>query len=153
MMYPLYEKLYVASFQALSIMFIEVQLIPLTSLVQIKEAPYTRLCSTKNILTVNGLFLGPTVHIREGDTTVIRVHNKGTQNITIHWYIPSQKFFFFPQGSSLKCITIFLLYIIKKIYIQAWSETADVSMVRWSRVHNSVPHHAWKILQPKDQAF
>lgn len=52
----------------------------------IQETPYTRLCSTKNILTVNGQFPGPTVHIRQGDTTIINVHNKGTQNITIHWH-------------------------------------------------------------------
>ncbi|CDP01153.1 unnamed protein product [Coffea canephora] len=66
----------------------------------IKEAPYTRLCSTKNILTVNGLFPGPTVHIREGDTTIIRVHNKGTQNITIHWHGVKQPMYPWSDGPA-----------------------------------------------------
>ncbi|CAI9116406.1 OLC1v1017542C3 [Oldenlandia corymbosa var. corymbosa] len=52
----------------------------------IKEVPYTRLCGTKNILTVNGQFPGPTLHLRRGDTTIIRVFNKGNENITIHWH-------------------------------------------------------------------
>ncbi|XP_048325936.1 laccase-15 isoform X1 [Ziziphus jujuba] len=53
---------------------------------QVKEVPYTRLCSTKNILTVNGQFPGPTLYARKGDTIIVDVHNKGNQNITIHWH-------------------------------------------------------------------
>ncbi|CAK9174192.1 unnamed protein product [Ilex paraguariensis] len=53
---------------------------------QVKEAPYTRLCSTKNILTVNGQFPGPTLYAQTGDTIIVDVHNRGNQNITIHWY-------------------------------------------------------------------
>lgn len=52
----------------------------------VKEAPYTRLCSTKNILTVNGQFPGPTLYAERGDTIIVDVHNNGTQNITIHWH-------------------------------------------------------------------
>ncbi|XP_071930183.1 laccase-15-like [Coffea arabica] len=52
----------------------------------VKEASYTRLCSTKDILTVNGLFPGPTLHLRQGDTAFVHVHNKGKENITIHWH-------------------------------------------------------------------
>ncbi|KAL3513988.1 hypothetical protein ACH5RR_026705 [Cinchona calisaya] len=52
----------------------------------IEETPYTRLCSTKNILTVNGQFPGPTLRIRQGDTAIVNVHNKGKENITIHWH-------------------------------------------------------------------
>ncbi|KAL3504627.1 hypothetical protein ACH5RR_034468 [Cinchona calisaya] len=52
----------------------------------VQEAAYTRLCSTKNILTVNGQFPGPAIHIRQGDTTVIHVHNSAKENITIHWH-------------------------------------------------------------------
>ncbi|XP_048326991.1 laccase-15 [Ziziphus jujuba] len=52
----------------------------------VKEAPYTRLCSTKNILTVNGQFPGPTLYARKGDTIIVDVHNKGNRNITIHWH-------------------------------------------------------------------
>ncbi|KAF4358237.1 hypothetical protein F8388_000883 [Cannabis sativa] len=52
----------------------------------VKEAPYTRLCSTKNILTINGKFPGPTIRVHKGDTIYVRVHNKGNHNITIHWH-------------------------------------------------------------------
>lgn len=52
---------------------------------QIKEAPYSKLCSSKNILTVNGQFPGPVIYANTGDTLVVNVQNDGTQNITIHW--------------------------------------------------------------------
>nr|QCZ35199.1 laccase 32 [Salvia miltiorrhiza] len=50
------------------------------------ETPYNRLCSNKTILTVNGQFPGPTIYVTEGDTIVVVVANKATQNITIHWH-------------------------------------------------------------------
>ncbi|KAM7518630.1 hypothetical protein LguiB_017592 [Lonicera macranthoides] len=52
----------------------------------VNETPYTRLCSTKNILTVNGQYPGPTLYAHRGDTLVVDVHNRGDQNITIHWH-------------------------------------------------------------------
>uniref|UniRef100_A0A2N9FPF0 laccase n=1 Tax=Fagus sylvatica TaxID=28930 RepID=A0A2N9FPF0_FAGSY len=52
----------------------------------VEEAPYTRLCSTKNILTVNGQFPGPTLYVHKGETIFVDVHNKGNYNITIHWH-------------------------------------------------------------------
>ncbi|XP_023766287.1 laccase-15 [Lactuca sativa] len=52
----------------------------------VKEASYTRLCATKNILTVNGQFPGPTLYVHEGDTIYVKVHNNGRYNITIHWH-------------------------------------------------------------------
>ncbi|XP_038696235.1 laccase-15-like [Tripterygium wilfordii] len=52
----------------------------------VKEAPYTRLCSTKNILTVNGKFPGPTLHVNKGDAIIVDVYNKANHNITIHWH-------------------------------------------------------------------
>ena len=53
---------------------------------QIKEAPYKRLCETKNILTVNGQFPGPTLRLRQGDTILVDVYNEADENITVHWY-------------------------------------------------------------------
>ncbi|GKV32442.1 hypothetical protein SLEP1_g41051 [Rubroshorea leprosula] len=50
----------------------------------VKEVPYTRLCSTKNILTVNGQFPGPTLYVNKGDTIVVDVYNRGKYNITLH---------------------------------------------------------------------
>ncbi|XP_030526129.1 laccase-14-like [Rhodamnia argentea] len=52
----------------------------------IKETPYTRLCSTKSILTVNGRFPGPTLYARKGDTVIVDVYNKANYNITLHWH-------------------------------------------------------------------
>ncbi|KAL4565918.1 hypothetical protein LXL04_030024 [Taraxacum kok-saghyz] len=52
----------------------------------VREASYTRLCETKTILTVNGEFPGPTLHVHEGDTIYVKVHNNGKYNITIHWH-------------------------------------------------------------------
>ncbi|XP_042515332.1 laccase-15-like [Macadamia integrifolia] len=52
----------------------------------ITEAPYTRLCSTKKILTVNGKFPGPALHVFRGDRVFINVVNHGNYNITMHWH-------------------------------------------------------------------
>ncbi|GLT35617.1 hypothetical protein SLA2020_100540 [Shorea laevis] len=52
----------------------------------VKEVPYTRLCNTKNILTVNGQFPGPTLYAHKGDTIIVDVYNRGKFNITIHWH-------------------------------------------------------------------
>ncbi|XP_076925439.1 laccase-14-like [Bidens hawaiensis] len=52
----------------------------------IQETKYTRLCSSKNILTVNGQYPGPTISARRGDTVIVDVINKASQNITIHWH-------------------------------------------------------------------
>ncbi|KAL2454615.1 Laccase-14 [Abeliophyllum distichum] len=54
--------------------------------IQVKSCSYTRLCSTKNILTVNGKFPGPTLKALRGDKLIIKVHNKAEYNITIHWH-------------------------------------------------------------------
>ncbi|KAJ4951487.1 hypothetical protein NE237_028319 [Protea cynaroides] len=55
------------------------------SKVVIEETPYTRLCSTKNILTVNGKFPGPPLYVHKGETVIVDVINKGNDNMTIHW--------------------------------------------------------------------
>ncbi|KAL6317901.1 hypothetical protein AAG906_030808 [Vitis piasezkii] len=52
----------------------------------VREASYTRLCSTKNILTVNGQFPGPTIYAMKGETIIVDVYNRGKENITIHWH-------------------------------------------------------------------
>ncbi|KAF8377088.1 hypothetical protein HHK36_030461 [Tetracentron sinense] len=50
------------------------------------ESSYTRLCSTKKILTVNGQFPGPAIHVQKGDTLILNVINKGKYNVTLHWH-------------------------------------------------------------------
>ncbi|KAL6329552.1 hypothetical protein AAG906_022129 [Vitis piasezkii] len=52
----------------------------------VKSSSYTRLCTTKHILTVNGRFPGPTLRAQKGDKMIIKVYNKGEHNITLHWH-------------------------------------------------------------------
>ncbi|KAE8100325.1 hypothetical protein FH972_018232 [Carpinus fangiana] len=52
----------------------------------LKEAKFTKLCSTKSILTVNGTFPGPTIRVNKGDTAFVTVHNQGKYGVTIHWH-------------------------------------------------------------------
>ncbi|WCJ28432.1 Laccase-4 [Euphorbia peplus] len=46
----------------------------------------TKLCSSKQIVTVNGKFPGPTLYAREDDTILVRVVNNVKYNVTIHWH-------------------------------------------------------------------
>ncbi|RVW64671.1 Laccase-22 [Vitis vinifera] len=50
----------------------------------VREASYTRLCSTKKMLTVNGQFPGPTIYAMKGETIIVDVYNRGKENVTIH---------------------------------------------------------------------
>ncbi|XP_031276746.1 laccase-14-like [Pistacia vera] len=52
----------------------------------LQETNFTRLCSTKSMLTVNGSFPGPTIKARKGDTVFVNVHNQGNYGVTIHWH-------------------------------------------------------------------
>ncbi|KAI4353238.1 hypothetical protein L6164_002203 [Bauhinia variegata] len=47
---------------------------------------YTRLCSSKSIVTINGKFPGPTLYAREDDTVLVKVVNQVNHNVTIHWH-------------------------------------------------------------------
>lgn len=50
------------------------------------RARYSRLCSSKSILTINGQYPGPTIYARKGETVVVHVHNKADENVTLHWF-------------------------------------------------------------------
>ncbi|XP_021827255.1 laccase-15-like [Prunus avium] len=52
----------------------------------LREENFTKLCTTKSILTVNGSFPGPTITVRKGDTAFVNVHNQGLYGLTIHWH-------------------------------------------------------------------
>ncbi|XP_078160277.1 laccase-15-like [Carex rostrata] len=52
----------------------------------VEDVPYTRLCHTKNITTVNGQFPGPTLYAYKGDTIQVTVYNRARNNVTIHWH-------------------------------------------------------------------
>ncbi|URD84484.1 Multicopper oxidase, partial [Musa troglodytarum] len=53
---------------------------------QVVANNFTRLCSAKSIITVNGRFPGPTLYAREGDTVIVKVANHVQENVTIHWH-------------------------------------------------------------------
>ncbi|KAJ6291299.1 hypothetical protein OIU76_023376 [Salix suchowensis] len=50
----------------------------------IQAKPVKRLCRTHNTITVNGLFPGPTLEVRDGDTLVIKAINNAIYNVTLH---------------------------------------------------------------------
>ncbi|KAH9735999.1 Laccase-17 [Citrus sinensis] len=52
----------------------------------IKYHNVTRLCHTRNIISVNGQFPGPSLVAREGDRVLIKVTNHVSNNVTIHWH-------------------------------------------------------------------
>ncbi|KAK8580129.1 hypothetical protein V6N12_070413 [Hibiscus sabdariffa] len=51
----------------------------------LQESQFTKLCSTKNILTVNGSFPGPEIRVGRGDTIFVNVHNQGNSAVSIKW--------------------------------------------------------------------
>ncbi|KAF2297484.1 hypothetical protein GH714_024241 [Hevea brasiliensis] len=52
----------------------------------VQETNFTKLCSTKSMLTVNGSFPGPTIAVHKGDIIYVNVHNQGNYGFTIHWH-------------------------------------------------------------------
>ncbi|XP_057788278.1 laccase-11-like [Salvia miltiorrhiza] len=52
--------------------------------VQVKNV--SRLCHAKPIVTVNGMYPGPTIYVREGDRVQINVTNHAQYNMSIHWH-------------------------------------------------------------------
>lgn len=52
---------------------------------QVVTKQVTRLCSTKQIVTVNGKFPGPTIYANEDDTILVNVVNNVKYNVSIHW--------------------------------------------------------------------
>ncbi|KAL6560804.1 Laccase-11 [Orobanche gracilis] len=52
--------------------------------IQVKNV--SRLCHAKPIVTVNGMFPGPTIYAREGDRVIINVTNHAQYNMSIHWH-------------------------------------------------------------------
>ncbi|KAG6415026.1 hypothetical protein SASPL_122427 [Salvia splendens] len=52
--------------------------------VQVKNI--SRLCHAKPMVTVNGMYPGPTIYVREGDRLRINVTNHAQYNMSIHWH-------------------------------------------------------------------
>lgn len=52
---------------------------------QVAWTPYTRLCETKEIITINGQFPGPTLYANKGDAVIINAYNYANYSVTLHW--------------------------------------------------------------------
>ncbi|KAL8556085.1 hypothetical protein ACS0TY_003769 [Phlomoides rotata] len=52
----------------------------------VKVKNVSRLCHAKPIVTINGMFPGPTVYVREGGRLLINVTNHKQYNISIYWH-------------------------------------------------------------------
>ncbi|THF99048.1 hypothetical protein TEA_004362 [Camellia sinensis var. sinensis] len=53
---------------------------------QIQVKNVSRLCNAKPIVTVNGMFPGPSIYVREGDQVLVNVTNHAQYNMSIHWH-------------------------------------------------------------------
>ncbi|KAB2083339.1 hypothetical protein ES319_A05G259700v1 [Gossypium barbadense] len=51
----------------------------------LQESPFTKLCSTKIILALNGSFPGPEIRVRRGDTVSVNVHNQANYAVSLDW--------------------------------------------------------------------
>ncbi|KAL8171546.1 hypothetical protein V2J09_023350 [Rumex salicifolius] len=52
----------------------------------VKETNFTRLCSTKSMITVNDTFPGPPLKLYTGGRIKVNVRNEGPYGITLHWH-------------------------------------------------------------------
>ncbi|KAG6501571.1 hypothetical protein ZIOFF_041452 [Zingiber officinale] len=52
---------------------------------KVQTTRVTKLCKSKEIVTVNGLFPGPAITAQEDDRVIVKVTNESPYNVTIHW--------------------------------------------------------------------
>ncbi|XP_031092795.1 laccase-6 [Ipomoea triloba] len=60
----------------------------------------TKLCSVKDIVTINKMYPGPVVYAQEDDQVIVRVTNDSPYNVTIHWHGIRQKLSCWFDGPS-----------------------------------------------------
>ncbi|XP_020227509.1 laccase-6 [Cajanus cajan] len=60
----------------------------------------TKLCNSKDIVTINGMFPGPVVYAQEDDRIIVKVTNKTPFNVTIHWHGVRQRLSCWYDGAS-----------------------------------------------------
>ncbi|RZC01523.1 Laccase-6 isoform D [Glycine soja] len=61
----------------------------------------TKLCNSKDIVTINGMFPGPVVYAQEDDRIIVKVTNMTPFNVTIHWHGVRQRLSCWYDGASL----------------------------------------------------
>lgn len=57
----------------------------LVVIMQVQTKNVTKLCNSRDIVTINGMFPGPVVYAQEDDRIIIKVTNETPSNVTIHW--------------------------------------------------------------------
>ncbi|KAJ6792246.1 laccase-6-like isoform X1 [Iris pallida] len=53
---------------------------------KVQTTGITKLCKSKQIITINGKFPGPVITANEDDRIIVKVTNETPQNATIHWH-------------------------------------------------------------------
>ncbi|KAK7389788.1 hypothetical protein VNO78_25082 [Psophocarpus tetragonolobus] len=61
----------------------------------------TKLCNSKDIVTINGMFPGPIINAQEDDRIIVKVTNMTPFNVTIHWHGIRQMLSCWYDGPSL----------------------------------------------------
>ncbi|KAJ6797019.1 laccase-6-like [Iris pallida] len=67
---------------------------------KVQKTKVTKLCKSKEIITINGMFPGPTVYAEEDDRVIIKVTNETPHNATIHWHGVRQRLTCWSDGPS-----------------------------------------------------
>ncbi|KAF5464493.1 hypothetical protein F2P56_014566 [Juglans regia] len=53
---------------------------------KVQSMRITKLCNTRNIVTVNRIFPGPVIYAQEDDRIIVKITNETPYNTTIHWH-------------------------------------------------------------------
>ncbi|KAE9460237.1 hypothetical protein C3L33_07853, partial [Rhododendron williamsianum] len=67
---------------------------------KVQTKKITKLCYTKDIITINEMYPGPVVYAQEDDRVIIRVTNESPYNATIHWHGVRQRLSCWSDGPS-----------------------------------------------------
>ncbi|XP_057980390.1 laccase-6 [Malania oleifera] len=67
---------------------------------KVQSKRITKLCNTKNIVTINGMFPGPVLYAQEDDTVIVKVTNQTPYNVSIHWHGVRQRLSCWFDGPS-----------------------------------------------------
>ncbi|CAL9091218.1 unnamed protein product [Musa textilis] len=67
---------------------------------KVQTTRVTKLCKTKDIVTVNGMFPGPVIYAQEDDRIIVKVTNESPHNATIHWHGVRQRLSCWADGPS-----------------------------------------------------
>ncbi|XP_072989036.1 laccase-6 [Typha latifolia] len=67
---------------------------------KVQTTKVTKLCYTKEIVTINGMLPGPVIYAQEDDRVIIKVTNETPHNATIHWHGVRQRLSCWSDGPS-----------------------------------------------------